>query len=274
MNDRRIDNLLKLAGEAAEFEQSVRAPNAAGPSLRLTEASAEERAALMGSNDTSVALAASLRNRPIAGPRFWGLAGAALAACMAIGWFIAPTFRAPQPPSSDGAIADASARSTVNPKRSPGMSLAERSLSRAWLPRSTTAFASGQPAMIPALSGNKSAVLVAIFKDSTGDCRCVQIQPHNWEDGRTLADHLPSDLLGVKLNGSCSAGGDSLMLVAMEGPTELLPSTAAQAEELANCVSDAPRICDGSPGCMASMASRCLPPDVAVLAHSVPLASR
>lgn len=265
MNDTRLHNLLNLAREAEEFERdALGAGSGAGPSLKLTSAGPEEREALMRAMQPEGVRAAR------SGSNWKFRTAMALAASVAIGWFLYPAAKvatvapAPQPEKLAG-----SRGSNAN----PGVAIPLRPKLAGLRPP-----VSG-PRMVsvasnPTENAEPACVIVAIFKDSRGGCPCVHIQPHALAAGRSLDDLSPADLFDIHLKGSCGQTGDSLLLVAVEGPGNLLPHTAAEAQALADCVGDAPRVCDGSPGCMANMARNCLPPSVKVLAQSVQMASR
>lgn len=273
MNDNRLDNLIRLAGEAEAFERDAfEAAQAAatGSALRLTHAGPEEREALLRAMQPEGVLAAL--ERRAAGSTSWKFRTAlGVAACLAIGWFLYPaaqttsTVPAPATPRSTGTLASASPRDESPIRFRPSLA----SL-RPW---------SNEPRLVSTAADLPSGtepgcVIVAIFKDSAGGCPCIHIQPHTLAEGRSFDDFTHEELLDVRLKGYCGATGDSLLLVAVQGPGDMLPRTVADAEALADCVGDAPRVCDGSPGCMASLARGCLPPSVKVLAQSVKMASR
>jgi hypothetical protein len=272
MNDARLDNLIRLAREAEDFERDAfdAAPSASGTGLRLTHAGPEEREALLRAMQPE-SVRAALEQRST-GSNSWKFRTAlGVAACLAIGWFLYPaakvttTIPAPATPRTTGTLASAASRTESPVRFRPSLAVM-----RTW---STEPRLVSTAADLP--TGNEQGcVIVAIFKDSAGGCPCIHIQPHTLADGRSLDDLAPEELLDVRLKGSCGATGDSLLLVAVQGPGNMLPHTAAEAEALADCVGDAPRVCDGSPGCMANLARGCLPPSVKVLAQSVQMASR
>lgn len=269
MSDPRLEQLLRAAHEAEAFEHDVLGAASASmpPRLRLTEASPEERAALLRSMQPS---GAEVRRERFAG---WGWrAGFAAAACVMVGWFISASLNTatspavPKAPSGVGSLASAGAAARDNaPVRF-------RPAFEGLRPRSVEPVFSLASAM--PTGEDDACVVVAIFRDSRGGCPCIHMQPHTLARGQSLDDLSPEQLADIRLKGSCASTGDSLLLVALQGPGDQLPSTAAQIEALADCVGDAPRACDGSPGCMASMARGCLPSSVKVLAHSVEMASR
>lgn len=260
MDDRRLTNLIRLAMEAEAFEADVNRP--AG--LRLVESTPEERAALV-------------RVTPSVRPSVFSLrrigTGFALAACAALGWFLYPQTVTTAPNAGPKQPVVASGQSN------PGQGY--QRASKPWLPSRRSAdnvLVSGAADRVPGDAADAGdevvCVVVAIFKGDQGDCRCVHIQPHAWADGRSLDERDPTDLFDVSLKNTCGPVGDSLLLVAVEGPRKMLPRSASEAEALADCVQEAPMVCGGSPGCVASLARGCLPPNVRVLAQSVQLASR
>ncbi len=269
MNDTRLDNLIRLAREAEAFERDAfdAAREGTTGGLKLTHAGPEEREALLRAMQPE-----AVRSARQGGGVSWKFRTAVgVAACLAIGWFLYPGARVVNSPSPSA------------PTPAPVSTLASGSATRVPMPFRPS-LASMRPwgsetrlvstaADLP-IGAEEACVVVAIFKDSRGGCPCIHIQPHTLADGRSLDDLSPDELLDVRLKGSCSATGDSLLLVAVQGPGDQLPRTAAEAEALAECVGDAPRVCDGSPGCMANIARGCLPPSVKVLAQSVQMASR
>lgn len=265
MNDPRLEQLLRAAREAEAFEADVLGRR--GPSLRLTEAGPEEREALVRAMTPKGAGHGAGRHRFTS----WGWrAGIAAAACVTVGWFLSMSFSGPSggPPG----VPAPTAGGLASAERPRGDAASFRPRFEGLRPRSP------EPAVTLASyvpQGDQVAqMVVAIFRDSQGGCPCIHMQPHALADGRSIDQLTAEELANIRLKGACASTGDSLLLVALEGPGDLLPRTAAQAEALADCVGDAPRMCDGSPGCMASMAAGCLDPSVKVVAHSVRLASR
>lgn len=271
MNDPRLEQLLRAAHEAEAFERDVlgAARAALTPRLRLTEAGPEEREALLRVMHPSVAGA---RRERFAG---WGWrAGFAAAACAVVGWFISASFTTsgvPAAPAVPGGKSSGTLASTERGARN-GVPVRFRPAFEGLRPRSSEPVFTVASALPRGEA--EACVVVAIFRDSRGGCPCIHMQPHTLAEGQTLDDLSPEALADIRLKGSCTSTGDSLLLVALQGPGDQLPLTAAQAEALAECVGDAPRACDGSPGCMARMARGCLPSNVRVLAHSVQMASR
>lgn len=275
MNDNRLDNLLRLAREAEAFERDAfdAAQGAqTGGGLRLTHAGPEEREALLRAMQPE-----PVRSARDGGGASWKFRTAlGVAACLAIGWFLYPSAQVsapvPAPANHNTTLASSntSKREGAIAVRTPMPFRPSLASQHSWR---------SEPRLVSTSSdlptGNADAcVVVAIFKDSRGGCPCIHIQPHTLADGRSLDELAPEELLGVRLKGSCTSTGDSLLLVAVQGPGDQLPRTAADAEALAECVGDAPKVCDGSPGCMANLARGCLPPSVKVLAQSVSMASR
>lgn len=274
MNDTRLDNLIRLAREAEAFERDAfeasQGTTASAAGLRLTQAGPEEREALLRAMQPQ-SVRDAIEQRSAGSPSWKFRTALGVAACLAIGWFLYPaakvttTISAPTASRTTGTFAIAAPRTDSPVRFRPTLA----SL-RPW---------STEPRFVSTVADLPSGtepgcVIVAIFKDSAGGCPCIHIQPHIFADGRSLEDLAPEELLEVRLKGSCSATGDSLLLVAVQGPGNMLPRTAADAEALAECVGDAPKVCDGSPGCMANLARGCLPPSVTVLAQSVQMASR
>lgn len=292
MTEHDLDNLIRMAVEAEAFESEVL--RGGRPQLRMTQAGPEEREALLriGTARREREQAATFR---WARSGTWFKAGFALAACVALGWAFAElVLSPPNLPSAQqtrGTLADGGSRKSATPTPSdsgtklagtqrprplvaPGpspMSPGNGGAQGAAVQLASLSNAGGARAAQPSCTG---CVVVAIFRDSRDGCSCVHLQPHDFTDGRRLADHAPTDLLSVPLKGACAPSPDRILLVALEGPTEMLPRTPAEAESLVECVTDAPRQCDGSPACYASAASRCLPQDVHVLAQTVQFVGR
>ena len=127
-----------------------------------------------------------------------------------------------------------------------------------------------RPAPVQAANARQCVVL-AIVQSTDGACRCVNLAPHQWADlqGHSEDQHR-AELLAVPVRTACSLSGHRLVLVAIEGPADCLPRTDAQAERIAECLAEAPKLCDGSSNCYESLAKRCLSPEVSVLAQAVP----
>ncbi|MFM9958311.1 MAG: hypothetical protein ACKVZJ_09545 [Phycisphaerales bacterium] len=284
MNDPRLEQLLRAAREAEAFEADVLSGVAQSgrrtPGLRLTDAGPEEREALLRSMQPAVEPSKFRFNIRGVGWR----AGLAAAACLTFGWFLSSSITQPPAPTSTPSAPLASADSSHTPAantpaaNTPAANTPTRfrptlDLLRSRNAEPTISLVSFGPSADPD-DDQVGCVVVAVFRDSTGGCPCIHIQPHTIADGRSVEELTPDEIAAIRLKGSCTSTGDSLFLMAMEGPGYLLPHTAAQAEALADCVGDAPRYCDGSPGCVASMAAGCIDPSVKVVTHTVQMASR
>lgn len=122
-------------------------------------------------------------------------------------------------------------------------------------------------AQVPPDAGEKT-VLLAIFRDADDRCSCVQLRDGEWS-GRKLADIGRSELLRTAMARACNESPEHVLVIAIAGPAEYLPSSD-QAEVLAACVFETPSTCgDDDSSCYTSAAMACLPAGMTVKAETL-----
>lgn len=203
-----------------------------------------------------------------AGARWWlgmsaGLAAAAAVALVAVWPSIAPRGSAVLPAPR---LADSGQRDRVLPMlklptqgRSPMVSTAPI--------LSSTPKREGVSPIDPSMV--EQCIVVAIYRDTRGGLRCVRWQPQEWAENRCLSEVSAHELKSVAMRHPCAENGQQLVLVAMSGPKAVLPTNDTNAAELAECILDWPRACEGEGACYLSAASRCVPPGVSVKVETV-----
>ncbi|MEE8170541.1 MAG: hypothetical protein V3T70_08340 [Phycisphaerae bacterium] len=116
----------------------------------------------------------------------------------------------------------------------------------------------------------ESCVVITVQQRLSGECECVNLRSHAWDRGRRLNDVEPDELIHVGLGQSCSSAVERMLVLALSGPPEQLPSSPAEAEQLVACLGDGPSM-DSSSGDASSFAKHaqsCVPEGVTVLAQA------
>lgn len=250
MNDRRLNELIRMAGEVSALERSAEAL----PALRLSGTPAQTR---------------------VVRRRWIGLLSAAAALSIAgIGaWYgLAPSTStvAPGPVVVDGS----------NPS---GQTSGQTSGQAGDLPKSYVRHQPLSPALpVPGVDGAvvrtvqntpipgtpDESVVMAIYRDNAGGLRCVQLAAHTWAN-RCLPDVQPSELRDVRFGAPCVKEPQETLLIALAGPRRSLPTSEAGAVALAKCILSMPRGCDGEASCFSGPASQCVPAGVSVKIEAV-----
>jgi hypothetical protein len=83
-------------------------------------------------------------------------------------------------------------------------------------------------------------VVVAIFRDDHGRMNCVKSKPHEWSENRCLGEVSSQELRRVVVGQGCSSSADQALMVALAGPQRSLPKTEADAMGLATCILGSP----------------------------------
>lgn len=206
--------------------------------------------------------------RIVTRPTTW-LAVAAMLAIASVVMWLAPAPTAQSVPVAPGARL---AQNSAGAKTTTTNPAASRTAPRSTVMQTVPAVATTGVRPAPVQAANaRQCVVLAIVQSTDGACRCVNLAPHQWADlqGHSEDQHR-AELLAVPVRTACSLSGHRLVLVAIEGPADCLPRTDAQAERIAECLAEAPKLCDGSSNCYESLARRCLSPEVSVLAQAVP----
>jgi hypothetical protein len=268
MDDRNVEHLLRMAGEAEELERSALET---GVHLHLLR---DDGTIVVTERQAGVP-----RNRWITG---LGALGALAATFALASLFLnrsTPTF--PQPvvvihtPSKHLPLLS----ETTSVKGHPAdVALAEadedydfRDVTH-WEQLFNRPIAKSQRAK----PGEQSMVLV-IYKGKDDRCTCVEPAEEFFEIGRDYARVPRSELLSVGLNGSCVQGAgqnsDRMLVFGLTGPGDSLPRSQAAAAALASCIAS-PEHGETDTASYAAQAACCLPANVRVVAETMSLAKR
>lgn len=114
----------------------------------------------------------------------------------------------------------------------------------------------------------ESTVLLALFHKADGIAGRATMALRNWDATRGLNDLAEGELLGIAFEHANDmtpeAMPDSVVLLAVSGPSSLIPHSDAEATLLAACLENTPASCGGEVPCYTSAALSCLPPGVTV----------
>jgi hypothetical protein len=114
-----------------------------------------------------------------------------------------------------------------------------------------------------------AAVLLAVFRQADSRCDCVVWEPDAF-GGQTIDELDASELIEAAWRHRCAETGDLMLVMALDGPRELLPRSAEEAIALAACLSA--EECGPVPACYETHAPSCLAPGVALIAETISLA--
>lgn len=114
-----------------------------------------------------------------------------------------------------------------------------------------------------------AAVLLAVFRQADSRCDCVVWEPDAF-GGQTIDELDASELIEAAWRHRCAETGDLMLVMALDGPRELLPRTAEEAIALAACLSA--EECGPEPACYETHAPSCLAPGVVLIAETLALA--
>lgn len=119
--------------------------------------------------------------------------------------------------------------------------------------------------------GDERCIVLMISRDSYGELSCVQWRPHEWGEGRSLAQITPAELLDAAGGMWCEDAASEMTVVAVSGPRGSMPSSDALAQEVAACIAYSGDLCEEEPGSYASAALSCLPEGVHAMAQTIPV---
>ncbi|MDX2131768.1 MAG: hypothetical protein SFY69_06935 [Planctomycetota bacterium] len=229
MNDERVLQLVSMAVEAETLEHE------GAPAMQFPDA------------------ARAGRGWSLAGVLRVG-AGLAAAAAVAVGLFWPVAGPAPVAPGEPGARADASGivnDITRGEAPAPGAG------------RVVTTTADGATPSHPATN---SPMLLAVFRQPDSRCDCVVWEPDALAG--VAIEHLDRErLIKAAWDRRCADGGSLMLVVALDGPRELLPASPEEAMALATCF--ALDECGVESGCYESMAAECVTPGVTIIAEAI-----
>lgn len=239
MNDRQLHELLRMAAE-----------------IERIEADAASVVGHIGGRSAQ----ATRGRRLFAGRAAWAWGGglaAAAAVALGVGGFLALSGGGGGGGSGSGGVL-ADARPNPMDYRVP-------------LPPAVEPVAAApRAATTPKISASP-AMLLAIYQDMFGGARCVQIVPRPLEPGESLAAIARDEMLhaeDIERGAWCAPGPHRLLVVALAGPADRLPTTHERAEALAACIAQARDACSEDQSAYASAAYTCVPPGVSVRVES------
>lgn len=114
-----------------------------------------------------------------------------------------------------------------------------------------------------------AAVLLAVFRQADSRCDCVVWEPDAF-GGQTIDELDASELIEAAWRHRCAETGDLMLVMALDGPRELLPQSTEEAIALAACLSVDD--CGPVPACYETHAPSCLAPGVVLIAETLALA--
>ena len=261
MDDRKLNNLVRMAAEIEEIERAAGAASSPAPRLRLAGTAAER-------SPRTNRLPLMARLSPFA----------AAAACVAAAVMIGrgpsggnPSGGGSTPvvdhSSSRGAAGEDGARRMLALNRAGGGDDAGIGSSRP-----LTMTAEQFRAFMRQFEAPRelSSGVLAIYQDAAGVVRCVSWHPQAF--GATPIEKLaPGELVKATYGQQCSiVGPHRLIAVAVSGPKENLPSSAERAQELAQCiVGDAMIKCDADPPTLSVASASCVPHGLHVMMETL-----
>jgi hypothetical protein len=251
MNDRRMNELVRMAMEVEELEAGANRPQ-----LRLVGAEPDE------ANEGATV-------RHALHGRWWAGAGMAAAAVLALYFTLPAMLSTPGSPAHQGPI-------VINPPDLPSMQgdhhdptpvIVHRDIVRPdpapqMLVRNDHVVnVAAAPTPVDPGSVEK-CVVVAIYRDDAGRMHCVKSAPAVWSENRCLSEVSGQELRCASIGQACSSSADHALMVALAGPSRSLPKSDADAVGLATCILGSP--CQNDSKCLSSAAMDCVPPDVSV----------
>ncbi|MCK6483681.1 MAG: hypothetical protein HUU22_03645 [Phycisphaerae bacterium] len=128
---------------------------------------------------------------------------------------------------------------------------------------------SGTPRGHAAVGPSEECVVLAIFRESDGDCQCRAISPMDLGAGSSLDSIDPREFLRIALNASCSAEPEQVVVLAVAGPRKDLPDDADEADMIVACLDESALLAGAdADGSSYAMAVRdCLPSGVSVVSR-------
>ncbi len=84
--------------------------------------------------------------------------------------------------------------------------------------------------------GGEPTVTLAIYRDESGDVRCVQWRPHAWMASVSAYPFDASSPLGLPTDEGCTGAAARVLMVSLAGPLDRLPTSDASATALAQCI--------------------------------------
>lgn len=245
MNDRRLNELIRMAGEVSALERDAEGT----PTLRLVGSEAEVTH-LRGTRRLWIGIVS--------------VAAAVALAAVGVWWGITPGGS----PAGSGPLANDQSPDARTPADPPRLFVKHQPLGPAATVPGVdgTVVRAGPLAPVPGTPDE--SVVLAIYRDNVGGLRCVQLAAHTWTN-RCLPDVQPRELRDVRFGVPCAKEPQETLLIALAGPRRSLPTSEAGAVALAKCILSMPRGCDGDAACFSGPASQCVPAGVSVKIEAV-----
>jgi hypothetical protein len=244
MNDRRINNLVRMAMEVEELEG-----HASTPGLRLV-------------------------GEPIAArPREWlatraGMTSVGLAAAAGLALvFALPAMLHMSEPTKTMVATNTDGNSNAAPQedivivKSLKQAQPVENPERPSIPGMAMATERVDPGSV------ERSLVMAIYRGARGQMQCVKIKPHEWSENKCLTEVTPQELRCVPVGQACTASADHALMVALSGPQKSLPRNESDAVHLATCILGVP--CENDSKCYSLSAAHCVPEGVSVRIETV-----
>lgn len=252
MDDRRLENLIRIAAEIEEMERSALLP--AAP-LRIHEADGRRP-----------------QPRRRAPRTLWRIAAiSSAAACVGLAIYFSRPAVSPSPVLPVA----------VGPQRPPQAGSPDSSIGPDSIADAHPAELVSAPPRITAEHARHiiddllhppqiGAGVLAIYEDASGVVRCVRWQPHDF-GGRRFDQLRPGELVRVSYGTHCAiVGPHRLIAVAVRGPIEKLPDSDERAQELAECiVGESPTRCEAQPTTVGPNSPGCFPTGLQVMVETL-----
>ena len=241
MNDRRINNLVRMAMEVEQLET-----DATTPGLRLVgEPAVVRRRAWFASGA--------------------GMAGIGLAAAAGLALvFAIPGMLHTSEPVKTVVATNGGGNSAETPKAN---NIIVRSIKQA-APVENVNLAMTNPLTDRVDPGTvERSMVMAIYRGSRGQMQCVKMKQHEWSENKCLTEVTPQELKCVSVGQACTASADHALMVALSGPQKSLPRTESEAMHLATCILGSP--CENDSKCLSLTAAQCVPDGVSVKIETV-----
>lgn len=123
------------------------------------------------------------------------------------------------------------------------------------------------PVVLASTEPDMGSVIMAVFRDADDRCSCIQINEADF-DGK-LSEVGQAEILRKALANACHENPRQVLVIAMEGPRDELPTTAAEAELLAAAMREEAGPCGGDAMCISSRAVAFMPSSVTVLTSTM-----
>jgi len=264
MNDRQLNNLIRMAAEADELERSA----LSAPSASLVHVAHDPRA------QTSLRLVgdqAQTKHRKRWFIRMTLIASAA--ACAGLAVRIGLPTPAPRPNPWPVVVLPMPMNIEQTELATGPSDLATPAIPSAVASVSQPPDSTAAPAITFAnRDSTQGSVVLAIFEDASGIVRCVKWREHDFGAGG-LADVRPGDLSAATYGQHCVVGPHTLIAVGLTGPRDELPTTDERAQAMAHCIVGGANgekgRCETEPSSYNSASMSCLPHGLKVMVETL-----